>query len=185
MSRSTRRSPSRPVGSLPPTCSLPRRFGTTTVNGGINSNLNSIPADIFFPTSPIAVWGARVFYQPTKQLSFIAGIYDAGPNVAAPNKSGTDFSLGSEGLLALAQMTYEHDQAPADEGLPGSVSVGGYYESNQFTELDHPMVQTSGAYGLYFYFDQMLFRDGRSEFQGPEHLRSGTSHAERQKRVLI
>jgi porin len=155
------------------------------LSGGINSNLNSIPVDVFLPASPTAAWGARGFYQPTKDLGLIVGIYDADPHVAEPSKSGTDFSFRSAGVLALTQMTYEHDQASYDAGLPGSVSVGGYYESNQFTELDDPMARSHGAYGFYLYVDQMLYRGAWSEYEGPAHLRGGTSHAERQKHPYV
>jgi porin len=152
------------------------------VNGGININLNSIPVNIFFPEFQVAAWGARAAYQPAKEWHFIAGIYNADPSVAGTNKHGLDFSLDtSKGALAIGQVTYQHHQAREADGLPGRISLGGYYESNKFSILNNPSGQSWGNYGGYFIIDQMIYRGSWPEYNGPSHLRSGASHAERAK----
>jgi porin len=156
------------------------------VSGGINANLNSISSDIFFPVMQVAAWGARVFYQPTKEWGFIAGGYNADPTVAAPSKHGVDFSLDmSKGALAIAQVTYSHNQSRDLTGLPGSVTLGGYYARGRFPQLDDPSRTERGNYGLYLYFDQMLFRGDWLEYLGPEHLRADASYAVRGKHPYI
>ena len=156
------------------------------VNAGINDNLSSISANIFFPGSQAAAWGARAFYQPTKEWGFIAGGYNADPTVADPSKNGTDFSLDtSKGQLAIAQMTYQHHQSREENGLPGSATVGGYYESSRFSTLDNPAQTQRGNYGFYFYVDQMLYRSEWLDYQGLEYLRASATYATRAKHPYI
>ena len=47
------------------------------MNVGVNSNLNSISANIFFPEAQVAAWGAVAAYQPIPELELAAGVYDA------------------------------------------------------------------------------------------------------------
>lgn len=165
------------------------------VSGGINDNLNSLLSDVFFPLFQVASWGGRIFYEPTRHWTFIAGGYDADPTVADPRKHGVDFSIdASKGALAIAQVTYSHHQGrdPGSKGasrdplsLPGSITLGGYYESSAFPHVDDAKRTEGGNYGLYLYFDQMLFRDDWIEFLGPPHLSADASHAERSKRPYI
>ena len=156
------------------------------VSGGINANLNSISSNIFFPVTQATTWGARVFYQPTKEWGFIVGGYNTDPAVAAPSRHGVDFSLDmSKGALTIAQVTYSHNQSRDLTGLPGSVTLGGYYGRGRFPQLDDPTRTDRGNYGLYLYFDQMLFRGEWLEFPGPEHLRADASYAVRGKHPYI
>ena len=156
------------------------------VSGGINANLASIPTNIFFPVTQTTTWGARVFYQLTKEWGFIAGGYNTDPTVAAPSRHGVDFSLDmSKGALAIAQVTYSHNQSRELTGLPGSVTLGGYSARGTFPELDDPRRTERGNYGLYLYFDQMLYRGDWIEFAGPEHLRADASYALRSRHPYI
>jgi carbohydrate-selective porin OprB len=108
-----------------------------------------------------------------RQSGFLAGVYDANPNVGALSQHGTDFSLRfSYGALAIVQTTYQWSQGRAAQGLPGSVTAGAYYESSRFTWLADPSRQTRGSYGAYLYFDQMLFRGAWPDYLGPPHLRA-------------
>jgi len=143
------------------------------VNVGVNDNLNSLPANIFFPAFQTTAWGARVSYQPTSALDFVAGVYDANPNVGAPGQHGADLSFDfSYGALAMAQTTLQWEQGHTAKGLPGSVTAGAYYESSRFSWLTDPTRQTRGSYGAYLYVDQMLFRGDWPEYVGPVHLRA-------------
>jgi len=165
------------------------------VSAGINDNLDSLLSDIFFPLFQVASWGGRVFYEPTRNWTFIAGGYDADPTVADPRKHGVDFSIdASKGALAIAQLTYSHHQGrdPGSTGairdplsLPGSITLGGYHESGTFPHVDDAKRTERGNYGLYLYLDQMLFRDDWLEFLGPSHLRADASHAERSRRPHV
>jgi porin len=156
------------------------------VSGGINANLNSISSNIFFPVTQATTWGARVFYQPTREWGFIVGGYNTDPTVAAPSKHGVDFSLDmSKGALTIAQVTYSHNQSRDLTGLPGSVSLGGYYARGRFPQLDDPTRTDRGNYGLYLYFDQMLYRGDWLEYLGPEHLRADASYALRGRHPYI
>jgi porin len=152
------------------------------VSGGINGNLNSIPVNIFFPASPAAAWAARATYQPAHEWQFIAGIYNSDSSAADPDKHGLDFSFDtSKGALAISQATYQHHQNRDANGLPGSITLGGYYESNQFSDLNDPSERSRGNYGAYLVIEQMVYRGSWPEYNGPSHLRSGAGYAERAK----
>ncbi|MFH1380712.1 MAG: carbohydrate porin, partial [Candidatus Omnitrophota bacterium] len=152
------------------------------VNGGINVNLNSIPANIFFPSFNIAAWAARFTYQPNEEWHLAAGIYNADANVEKINNYGADFSFAmKDGYLAIGQLSYKHHQKKEDNGLPGSTSFGGYYQSSRFQDLTDSTKRWHGNYGYYLIFDQMIYRGDWPEFKGPHYMRSGASESERAK----
>lgn len=152
------------------------------VNGGINDNLNSMPANIFFPAFSITAWAARVTYQPTKEWHLIAAMYNADTHVEKINNYGADFSFAMDnGYLAMAQLAYKHHQSREEDGYPGSTTFGNYYQSSKFQELGNPNKSPRGNYGLYLMFDQMIYRGDWPEYEGPHHLRGGASDAERVK----
>jgi len=152
------------------------------VNGGINDNLNSMPANIFFPAFDITAWGARATYQPTKEWHLIAAMYNADTRVQKINNHGTFFSFAMDnGYLALGQLAYKHHQSREENGLPGSTAFGAYYQSSKFRDLSEPGKDWRGNYGLYLMFDQMFYRGDWPKFEGPHYLRGGASDAERIK----
>ncbi len=152
------------------------------VNGGINDNLNSIGTNIFFPAFNIAAWAVRISYQPNKHWQLIGGIYDANPKVEDINKHGLYFSFDMDkGCLALGQITYKHHQSKEENGLPGSATFGSYYESSKFPELADATKSHRGNYGLYFIFDQMLLSGDWPDFEGPQHLSSKATYADKAK----
>jgi len=151
------------------------------MSGGINGNLVSISTNTFFPNFQIATWGARVTFEPDKEWKLSAAAYNANPEVQETFKHGLDFSFDTDhGCLGIAQLTYKHNQAH-DEGLPGSVTAGGYYNSDKFSGVADPTRTWRGNYGLYFMIDQMLFRGEWPEYNGPTHLNSQAKYSEKVK----
>ena len=150
--------------------------------GAINGNIISLSGNIFFPHFRTAAWGARAAYEPDKHWQFIAGVYDADPEAENPGKHGLDFNLDFDrGCLAIGQLSYKHHQEPQESGLPGSATLGGYYESSKFAGVAEPGRDWHGNYGFYFIFDQMIYRGDWPDFNGPAHLRSGARYSERVK----
>ena len=152
------------------------------VNGGINDHLGAISSNIFFPAFQVAAWAARVSYEPNEQWHFIAGMYNADPNVAGVDKHGADFDFSTnDGYLAIGQLTYKNYKKNDKNNLPGSICFGGYYESSKFTDIADPSKVHRGTYGLYMIFDQMIYRGDWPEFEGPHYMRSDAHYAERAK----
>jgi porin len=151
------------------------------MNGGINGNLISISNNTFFPHFQIATWGTRITYEPDKQWRFSAAAYNANPQVQDTFRHGLDFNFDTDhGCLSIAQVTYKHDQAH-DEGLPGSATLGGYYNRDKFSALADLTRTYRGNYGFYFIIDQMLYRGNWPEFDGPAHLSSQARYSEKVK----
>jgi len=149
------------------------------VNGGINDNLNSLPANIFFPDFDVAAWAARATYQPREEWHLIAAMYNADTRVEKINNHGACFSFDMDnGYLAMAQLAYKPHQNREDNGIPGSTTFGCYYQSSRFQELGDLSKRRRGNYGFYLMFDQMIYRGDWPEFKGPHYLRSGGSDAE-------
>jgi porin len=156
-------------------------FGYYT-GGGVNGNLNSIPLNIFFPGAPVAAWAARATVQPWPDLRVTGALYHSDPNAADPDRHGTDFDFTpAQGVLTLAQATYQHHQTRREGGLPGSISVGAYYDSSRFADLNRPSERSRGNYGGYLIVDQMVYRGDWPDYTGPPHLRAGVGYAERAK----
>lgn len=152
------------------------------LSGGINDNLNSIPANIFFPAFNIAAWAVRVTCQPSQEWQFVTGIYNADSRVEDTDKHGLDFRLDTDsGYLTLGQLTYKHHQQQDEDGLPGSITLGGYYQSSSFQDLTDPTKRWHGNYGFYCIADQMIYRGDWPEFQGPQHMSFNADYAERVK----
>jgi porin len=111
---------------------------------------------------PSVEWGALVTYDPIEQIHLAAAIYNTDPASAAPKASanGTHFSLRpGKGVLAVGQITYNLNQADGDAGMPGTYTVGGFYASDDYADLDTGR-ERSGNYGFYAMAQQMVYRDG-------------------------
>lgn len=150
------------------------------VNSGVNGHLNSISGNIFFPVFKVTAWAARATYQPNINWRWSAGIYNADQHVSKIDNHGADFSFDmDDGYLAIGQLTYKHDQTPEENGLPGSSAIGCYYESSEFQDLANPAKRYHGNYGVYLMWDQMFYRGEWPKFEGPEHLSSEASAADK------
>ncbi len=89
-------------------------------------------------------------------------MYNTNPRAAAGANHGVDFSFqqGNRGALTVAQLAYRFNQAPTDAGMPGEYIIGGFYDSNTFSNLSAPAGTVSGNYAVYVMFQQMVYRDG-------------------------
>ncbi len=139
------------------------------INGGINAVPGSLGInDLTFTASPPGVeWGAQAIYNLTPTIQVAAGIYNTNPYAAAGNDNGVNFAFqqGNTGVLTVAQVSYLHNQAQGDIGLPGEYMIGGFYDSNNFSSLSSPDGTVSGSYSLYAMFQQMVYREGDSSSQ--------------------
>jgi len=153
------------------------------VSGGINSNFQCLETNIFFPHYNIATWGVRASYEPTKEWNLVGAMYNADPTVQNIDKYGSYWNFRTQfGYLAMVQLThkYHHDDRDGT-GLPGSISIGGYYESSKFPELINTNKERRGNYGTYLIFDQMIYRGDWPVFEGPSHMRAEAGYSEKVK----
>lgn len=156
------------------------------LTSAVDGRLSAIPSNVFFPHYSIAAWGTRVTYQPNKNWHLIAGLYNADPNVAKINNHGADFSFDMDkGYLAVGQLTYRHGQEKGDLILPGSISFGSYYESSRFTDLSNPSKRWHGNHGFYLLADKMIYKGEWPDYEGPSHMASGATIAQRLKKPYI
>jgi porin len=135
------------------------------VQNSIDGNPISIPINLFFPTYPTAVWGARAKLNITKDLYTITGIYNGDPNVQRDSAYGCDFSLRlSEGLIFAQEIAYTPNvskECPLS-ALPGHYKAGFYYNGATFFD-QYTSEKYIGNYGVYFHADQMIYKKNGSD----------------------
>jgi len=156
-------------------------FGQYYLNGGINDNLTSLTANVFFPHYNIAAWAVRAGYQPNDDWNCAAGMYNADPGVDRIEKHGADFSFNMyNGYMAIGQITYSHGHDKNGSGLPGSTTFGSYYQSSRFQDLEDDTKRWHGNHGYYVVFDQMIYRaDGPT---GEKRVKRPLTYAEEAKK---
>jgi porin len=158
-------------------------FARYYLTSGVDGRLGTIPSDVFFPHYNIAAWGVRATYQPNTDWYLITGLYNADPSVSKTTSYGTDFNFDMDkGYLAVGQLTYKHGHDRKSGALPGSVSFGSYYESSRFADLSGSSKSRHGNYGFYLMFDQMIYKGEWPDFDGPPHMRSEATLAEKQRK---
>jgi len=74
------------------------------------------------------------------------------------------------GMIFIAESVYHVNPTKANRGMVGTYTIGGYYDSRQYTgEFVHPVHAANG--GLYAIIDQIVYRarpyvDEKSSKQG-------------------
>jgi porin len=124
---------------------------------------------------PLAALGVRVKFEPSKNISFLAGIYNgdpAGPGKGDPqerNRYGLNFRITDPPLFAQ-EAQFRFNQEKGADGLPGTIKVGAWEHTASFQDqrLDAAGVSIAlshkeparirGDYGFYAVLDQQIFR---------------------------
>jgi len=136
------------------------------VSGAIDGNPMGTELNLpGFSVGPVATWGFKVRYEPIDSTYIMAGVFYSDPTIGFDSKQGVDFSIRSDrGLITTLQLGYEGDTI---SGLPGQYYIGSYYDSNRFENVGDPAKVRYGNYGIYFYAEQMIYREGgRDSGQG-------------------
>ncbi|HEX5080239.1 MAG TPA: carbohydrate porin [Geminicoccaceae bacterium] len=134
------------------------------VSTGVNENPFAMAANLPSLTAdPVAQWGVRAILRPSAQIRLAAGAYNTDPDVFKDGRHGVDFTLDpQDGVLAIAEAGYAWNQTASAAGLPGSVTLGGYYDSSDFDPVAEAGDGQDGNHGFYLLLDQMLYREGGS-----------------------
>lgn len=156
------------------------------MNNGIDGNPQSLPVNGMFSTYPWGVWGARLRALVTPENEAMLGIYQVTPQVSQSYMHGFNWTMNpGNGVMLIGQYGWAPeffkpaapDPKPGDgksvadgktfatpasdavpHGLPGHYWMGGYYSTYSYPEWGSATQTQNGAYGLYWHFDQMLYR---------------------------
>ena len=156
------------------------------MNNGIDGNPQSLPVNGMFSTYPWGVWGARLRALVTEETEAMLGVYQVTPQVSQSYMHGFDWEMnGGDGVMMIGQCGWSHEffkpAAPAarssegkstadgkslatpaadaiPHGLPGHYWMGGYYSTYSYPQWQSTTQTQNGGYGLYWHFDQMLYR---------------------------
>ncbi|WP_250265655.1 carbohydrate porin [Rhodovastum atsumiense] len=138
------------------------------------------------PAYPLATPGVRLKVKPREDLAVLLGVYSGdpapvgeNPDPQVRNPSGTSFTL-NRGVFVIGEVQYSINGGEDATGLPGTYKVGGWYNSNQFSDqryandgllLADP--SSSGValgrtnnWSLYAVADQMVWRKPGTKDQG-------------------
>jgi porin len=131
-------------------------------------NLNfcgSVPGNIapdYWYNAPVSQWGGRVKWNVSKTVYLEAGAYQTNPTNLRRGFS-LDFSGGNGALIP-----FEADWKPALNGLPGEYKIGGWYATQQGSDVFYdihrdplavtglPAQQDRGRSGFYLSLKQQL-----------------------------
>jgi porin len=129
------------------------------------------------PAYPLATPGIRLKAEPTKDQSFLVGLFNgdpAGPGPENPelkNRYGLNFRVNDPALL-MAEAQYRYNQDKLATGLAGTIKLGGWYHFGHFDDqrfgtdglsLADPASngiprRLRGTSGLYGIIDQQIYR---------------------------
>lgn len=127
------------------------------------------------PAYPLATPGVRVKFEPAKNFTFLAAIFDgdpAGPGLDDPqqrDRYGTNFRVSDPPFL-IQEGQYKYNQDEKDTGLPGKIKLGVWEHTGSFSDLrftqegipiaisGSPGANLSGNFGFYGLIDQQIYR---------------------------
>ena len=116
-------------------------------------------------TTPVATPGAVLNWTPNPEHYLQAGLYDGTPD---QSYSGNRFQVHrSDGALIYLETGWRHHPGTNDPALGGTLKLGTYYDTSQFTDahdgvfyaagLDPNPAQHTGIYGVYLVGEQQLW----------------------------
>jgi porin len=130
------------------------------------------------PAYPFATPAVRIKFNPTDQLTLMAGVFDGDPTgagftgaQAVLDPSGVNFRLRDPPLV-IAEAQYAYNQSKNSQGPAGTLKFGGWYHFGNFNDVhfradglsladpasNGAALTHGGDYGLYGIIDQMLWR---------------------------
>lgn len=99
------------------------------------------------PSTPFGALGFFTRYELTKDAYVQAAVYDGNTD---EEHHGTDVSLsGDQGALIYFETGYRWNKAAETPGLPGSLKVGGYYHTDEYSDVNEgTSYAVANAFGL-------------------------------------
>jgi porin len=138
------------------------------------------------PCYPFATPGARLRVAPTSDLTLTAAVFNGNPAPSGPgnpqvrNSSGTNFLIGENGFMPIAELAYSFDEQPISSTNLSDVKLGAWYHTGEFSDqrrdssglsLANPASNGIPAmhgsnFGAYMVVDKMLWRRPDTATQG-------------------
>jgi porin len=129
------------------------------------------------PSFPFAAPGIRLKYEPTKQVTLLAAVYNGDPAGPGPdeaeikNRYGVNFRVQDPPLL-MGEAQYKYNQDKDATGLAGTLRLGFWHHFGQFDSqrldtdglsLANPLssgipARLRGASAIYGVIDQQIYR---------------------------
>jgi porin len=107
--------------------------------------------------APLSHWGGLVKYNETSDLYTEVGLWEVNPTYATANH-GYDINFrGATGVIIPAEIGLT--QHWFGDALPGSIKIGGYYDSSTVSSASGNGQSYSGRYGGYLLASQTIYRD--------------------------
>ena len=143
-------------------------FATSSIYGlymnyGIDSNPQSLTMIPGFSSSPEAVWGARIRFDPVPNWQVLAGAFQS-TTLNLYSDQGFDWAINSsDGILLIGQVGWspEFGKTSSGSGLQGNYWFGGFATTPQSGVDAGP-----AAHGFYWHGDQMVFREKDNGSEG-------------------
>jgi len=106
---------------------------------------------------PFSTWGAYLDFKPLETWLLKFAVYNDNLSIKENKYHGCNFTFKSTaGVMWMSEWVYLFNQAANDNGYVGNYKLGGYYQTGKINRFDGG--SQTGNYGLYFLFDQMLYR---------------------------
>jgi porin len=129
------------------------------------------------PAYPLSTPGVRLKYEPNKQVTFLAALFNGDPSGPGPedpqikNRYGLNFRVQDPPLL-MGEAQYRYNQEKTDTGLAGFWRLGFWHHFDQFDSqrfdanglsLANPLstgipARLRGTSGIYGIVDHQLYR---------------------------
>jgi porin len=142
------------------------RLACTSLNQAICGNPIAAAQSISFPTYPSATWGGRFKIKPESSWYAQTGAYLVYPDFRDSSDHGVEFGApDGSGVLALGEFGYLVGKDGGQDGLPGKYKIGGYYDTEQLTDLDSGEGER-GTWGIYGMAEHMLYSENDQYSEG-------------------
>ena len=148
----------------------------TTASGGLFLNSSfGWPAFISgntLNTGPAfyrAALGARLSFEPVKNLYLQAGVYDGDTfdnRAGSPKKNqhGTNIRLSAnQGAFAIAEAGLRLNHEKDAPWLPGTYKIGGWLHTAEFEDVLNPSQAHGENFGAYLAIEQNVWREAKNE----------------------
>lgn len=138
----------------------------SSLNQSICGNPIAGASSVNYPTYPNAVWGARIKVKPQDSWYAQAGAYLVYPDLGDPDAHGVEFGApDGSGILAIGEAGYNIGKRANRTGLPGTYKIGGYYDTEELTNLSTGAEQHD-TWGVYAMGEQMLYSENSTYSSG-------------------
>lgn len=115
------------------------------------------------PGYPMGTLGARLEVNPVSWMSFQTAVFQGNVFAQDVNRHGFRWRLDArDGYTFLSEAGIQWNQREEEAGLPGRLKNGIWFQTGEYADVLADST-ASGNFGLYWVFDQMLFRETVAE----------------------